>query len=584
MEKILSNKTTFIAAMVTLCCFLLWSGGSVISAVITTVAFLLYIILPGVYICMHCGVKDCYFASALPVGVTFFTLIYVAYLLTDISSLFYALPPLVGAMGFFTLYSNKENLSIPSLKMVSVPIIIFSFSMLPLVALPVFAPLPTAPEHLYNHIASLTTTPIEEQTLYNILASALVELTGISTYSTLAFYLPILSLIMLCVSLYSLADRILKNRKKALLATAIFLMASPFTFPGFEGGFFTAEALLSSGEFSLSLAVAASVILAFERGLKAAGYNGLIPAVIGYALLCFSGPEYAGIMLCAIAAVVIVFSLTGRFRLKIYLLFITCCALFGVLCFDFYSALNISDGLPQGVQLDGLLRQSYILSPILYYILLPIGFTVSVFFALLPIITALVKQFVFSVKRLKSTGFASLMLIATSIFSVIAAFILEGSYGSLSSLSLLCGAIIAARMFNYPGIIVKSTVAVSVIIGLFNLSFLMYDGVTAQLQSFGYIEMEETQMVEPAFIEATQYIRQNTQNESVIATNHPLGSLIATSYSDRHYSDDFFNGDVSIERMQNLNIDYLLLYNAEIPSSEGFTVLYEQNDYVILGR
>ncbi len=586
MKKILSGKITVIVATVTLCCFLLWSGGSIISAMIAAVVVMLYIILPGIYLCLHCGFKDCFFASSMPVGITFFVLIYSAYMVTDISSLFYALPPLIGAMGFFTLYSNKEKLNFANLRFLSLPVIVFSLSALSIVALPVFALTPTAPQELYAAAVSLVEDHPAEQTIYNILAIAICELTGISGYSFLAFYLPIFSLVMLCVSLYSLADRILKNSRKALLATAIFLLASPFAFPGFEGGFFTAEALLTSGEFTLSLAVAASVILAFERGLKAESCIGLIPAVIGYALLCFIRPEYAGIMLCAIAAVVLIFTATKRYKLKTYLLFLVCSLLFAMLCYDFYTTIAISDGLPQGLQMDGLLRQSYIESPILYYVLLPIGFAVSVFFALLPIITALIKQTIYSTKRLKSTGFASLMLIAISTFSVVAAFIIDGSYGTLSSLALLCGAIISARMFGYPGLVVKATVIASVIIGAFNLSFLMYDGISAQLQSFGYIEQAEVTMVEPAFYEATQYIRKNTPNESVIATNHPLEGGIASAYSDRVFikNEDFFKLTVTAERMQNFGIDYIMFYDTEIPNLGDVTVLYEQSGYTIVGR
>ncbi len=587
MERLLKGKITSITAIVIACFFLLWSGGSLSSTIIISIVVLLYILLPGIYICIQCGIKEQLPGVALPVGVVFFGLIYLIFLYiarigTEIDSLFYALPPLIGGMGLFTLIAKKAIVEPGLSKSLSVPAMFFSVAVFPLVAIPVFTATPLADIELYSAASALNLDPLDSSSLYNLIASAIVKLTGQSGYSLLAFYLPLLSLLTLCVTIYSLADRVLKNRKKTLFASIIFLIASPVTFPGYEGGFSTAETLLFSGEQCLNLAIATSVILTLERTVASEKFLTLIPSFFGFTLLCIIEPTYAAVILITLIPVTLIHLISARHRVNLYLLFLICLSVFLLSCYEFYTEITITSGLPQGLQMDSLLRDSYIISPILYYALLPVGFVISVLFALLPILPATVKNLFMVAKRIKSTGFASLFVLTITLFSGISAFIIEGKYETLGLLCLLCGSILAARMFDYKGFIVKLSVIVSIAIGTVNLGFILLVGITAQLQSFGYIEYTDEPMMEPMFYQTTRYIRENTQNSTIIATNHPLGEEITSALTGRvciETDENFYNRAINATRMKSAGVDYLLLYDHETYIYDDVTVLYAANTF-----
>ncbi len=587
MEKVLGGKIIIATAMVTFCCFLLWSGGSVITAVVFLAVVLLYIILPGCYIALLCGVREHLVATALPIGTAIFSAIYAIFDLTDVTALFYALPPLLGGIGLFTLIGEKTSIDIKSTRLVALPMIVFSVAVLPVVALPIFNAVPIADKNIFANAASLFESEITSLSPYNLIALAIMQITGRSAYEVLAFYLPIFSLVMLCITLYNLADRVLKNKKQALFATMIFFIATPFTYPGFDGGFFTAETLLTGGEFTLNLALAASVILSFERAVTTSSALRLVPAAIGYLILCYASPIFAGALLSALLPIVVVFTVTRRFRLNLYILFLSTLAIFAVLGQGLYTGITIYPGLPQGLQMDSLLRDSYIISPILYYLLLPIGFALSVFFALLPILFALIKNIYYMAPRLHRTGFGSMFLLLVAVISAVAAFVVEGSYDVLCALSLLCGAISGARMFAFKGFAVKITVSAAIAVGVVNLCFMVFFGITTQFMSFGYIDYPEQQMMDTMFLKTAEYIRHNTPNNAIVATNHPLGDAVTSALSNRQsvsLEQEFYSTAVSTETMEKQHVDYLLLYNRDKNIYDDFTILYENGGYVVAAR
>ncbi len=586
MTEFFGSKTFITVAIITFCCLLLWSGGSVIAAFFVALIVVFYIAFPGIYICTLCGIKDHLLATGIAIGFALFVSIYSIYLASGLYAMFFALPLLLGGVGLFTSMGQGYNFNISVLRFTALPIFIFSIAILPTVAVAIFNPLPLCDISVYQ-AANLMTSPPQSQDIYTLIAAAIAEISGQPGYNVIAFYLPIISLILLCITIYELADRLLKNSKRALLATLIFLIASPFTFPGLDGGVFVGKEILFDAQLSLSLAITASVLLCAERAISSKNILSVIPAVAGFAITCFFEPQYAAILLLAIFLIFVIYLVTGRINLNLFLIFAIFAILFATFCHDFYLNISVAPGLPQGLQIDSLLRNSFIVSPVLYYILLPIGFVVAILAALLPIFPALTKSFLLIIKRLKSTGFGTMSLVITAVLSAVLAFLLKDAYEPLSSLALLLGSICAAKMFAYKAPIVKTAIVTSIAIGTFNIALLLMGGISAQLQSFGYFTYDvEQQLLEPKLYSALSYIRDNTADDAVIATNHPIDTTVIGALSDREckVSDISEVGSFLFEStMKSEGIDYLLLYNYNGEDLSQLTTLYSDSSYTVVG-
>ncbi len=550
-----------------------------LAAIFVALIFIFYIILPGVYICNICKINEHLLGASISIGMALFLAIYSLNVSTGLYALFWALPPLLGGAGLFNLLGGRASLKLNTLYFTALPIFIFSLAILPAVALPIFSAVPLSDISVYTTAAAQLNGSSGNLDIFNLTASAIKAITGQPFYSITSFYLPIFSLLLLCISLYDLSDRLLKNQGKALFAVLIFLLCSPFTLPGLDGGLFAGEDILYSGSKALALAVTASVVLSAERAVASKKPLALLPAIAGYIVVCLFEPSYAGILLLTLLLSCAVQLATGRRNTNLLLLLLAITAIFAILCFNFYSTISLAPGLPQGLQIDSLLRSSYIVSPILYYILLPIGFVIAILAALLPIFPALIKGFTSMFKRLSTTGFGTTTLIFASLISAVCAFLLDGGYEVLSSLSMLFGSILAAKMFAYRAPLVKAAVITSMAIGVFNISLLLIGGVSLQLQSFGYFSYPEQQMLEPELIEAVSYIRDNTPEGSAVATDHLLGSTIISALSERGCE----TYDTEVLEQSN-KADYLLLYNQGDYNLQNFTLLYSSDSYIVAGQ
>ncbi len=604
-DRVLRKKSIFVVCAVVLCCALLWNGGSVIATVSVAVGLLLFILLPGVYVCLSCNIKEHFLPVAFSVGLILFVLCYLALLLTGIGAVFYGVPPLIGAMGLFRLYGGEYRPEVHRHGLLlSFVGVLFALCVLPSVELPNFSSLPFAEGGLYSDVAdAVLLLPSETFTaerlltaeVYDLLVAGVGYLFGLPLYEVAAFYLPLLLLVFTAVSVYSLADRYLKNRHRALLSTLLFFFASPLVLPIFDGGFFATERLLFSGEFCFVLILMIASIIALSGtvgridGGMSKGLLSLLPPSLCYLPLCLIEPLYALFLLFAQFVITIVYTVTGRFYLRVYLMLMVLSSMFFVFCRDFLPSITLNEQFEMSGLFDGLLRNSYTASVLSYNILFPIASLLSILFILFPSLLPSISEGVKTLKNLKISGYLRLLFLLTLTAAMVGAFLIEGGYEILITLVLLIGAIVVFRAFaRKKSMVAIAFIAVSTLFGVFNIGAVVYDGVLLQLQSFGYVEYEqERSSFHPTMLNALEFIHDNTENSSVLISNVEQGEDFITAMSGRvclpiqdGVVDDILSFSVGREEFQELSVDYLL-FEGEPTDTEGLALLYSEGDYFV---
>ncbi len=601
-DKILRKKSIFIACALVLCCAVLWNGGSVIAMVSVAVGLLLYVLLPGVYICLNCNIKEHFIPTAFALGFVVFLSCYIVFLLSGISAVFYGVPPLIGAMGLFKLYGGEYRPEIHRHGLLlSFVGLVFALCTLPRVALPNFAPVPFADEKLYKDISdavlllpsdSFIAERLFTGEVYDLIVAAVGHLFGLPLYDIAAFYLPLVFLICTAVSVYSLTDRYLKNRHRALLSTLLFLFASPLVLPIFDNGFFASEQLLLSGEFCFILTLMIANIIALA-GISAKVNGGvsswllsLLPMLLCYLVLCLSEPLYALFLLVAQFIIAVLYTVTKRFYLRVYLALIILFGLFFTLCHDYIYNIAPCEQFKMSGLFDGLLRESYTVSVLLYNIMFPITVILSILFILFPFLFPSVSQGVKTLKNIKISGYLRLLFLLTFTLALCGAFLIEGGYKVLVTLVLLSGAINVFRAFaRKKSVTAMAFIGISCLFGIFNIGAVMYGGVLTQLQNFGYVEYEEQQMFDPTMHGALKFIRDNTENSSMIMSNVQGGEEFVSAMSGRvctpsrqEVFDTALSEKARHDILSSLLVDYILL-EGEPVEDEDLTPLFSDGGY-----
>ncbi len=604
-DRILRSRPIIIVAVVTLCCFLLWSGGSVVAAASVAFVVVFCIILPGVFICLSCNQKENILPSAFVVGSAVFALCYLFSLLSEVFAVFYGVPLLLGALGLFKLFGGEYRPEIHRHWLaLSIPVLLFAISTLPMVALPKFDLVPLADSSVYQKAAeavlllpseSIVSSPPQTIEFLDLLSAAVSHFVGVPVYDTVAFYLPLFLLCLSAISVYNLADRYLKNRHRALLATLVFFFASPLCIPMLDDGFFASERLIVSPEYSFLLIAFIAALLSMSAaitkttGSRLYSLTTLLPSLGVFCILCITLPLYAAFLLLIIFSIALIYTFTGRFYLRIYCLLLGFGALFALLCRDFVATITFVEQFEISELFDQLLRNSYTSSIVVYYILLPITIILSIIMVVFPIMLPLLSEGRKSITNLRGSGMLRISFLLLSSFGLLATFFLQNAFTPMIVVIFAVGSVTIFRSFaRKKGALAVVFVVLSVAVGAFNLSVKIYEGTVLQLQGFGYIEYDEQEMMDPQLLNALYYIRDNTDDAALLMTDYE-GGYEATALSQRRFvepSERVFDGNLADETLRETllqhDVDYLLAEGSP-ERFDSLTILYESGEYTVFG-